>query len=371
MAIVVALAVAGTLIAVVLYRRAVAAQRRAEEELRTATERLQLAQEAGRVGTWEYVPGHDVVRWSPPSNIQYELTPGVPPSLATFRARVHADDRPLLDRTRAAEAVAAHESAFGIELRLPRANGEIRWFERRSRVLVEHGQRRVVGTNIDITDRKRAQEHQRLLINELNHRVKNTLATVQAVAMQTFRNAGVAGPVADAFQSRLMALSAAHDVLTRENWSGADLRDIVAEAVAPHCAAGPERVRIDGPSVRLPAKSSLAIAMGLHELCTNASKYGALGAAGGEVLLGWQVMDQSDGARLRLRWEERGGPRVERPSRRGFGSRLVTDLLAAELDAEITLDYPPGGVVCTIDAPLPDPREGLRLDADAPGQPPP
>jgi len=198
-------------------------------------------------------------------------------------------------------------------------------------------------------ERRQADEHRQLLLDELNHRVRNTLTSVQAIAMQTFR--GRAEPDAtEAFQARIMALSGAHDILTREHWDGADLRDIVMQATAPH-RGDPSRVRFAGPSIRLLPKSALALAMALHELCTNAVKYGALKGDHGRISIEWQVTSASAFPRLRLCWEESGGPPVQGPTKQGFGSRLLRSL-AEDLDAQVDLHYPSTGVVCTIDAAL-------------------
>ena len=206
------------------------------------------------------------------------------------------------------------------------------------------------GVMRDVTDRKRADELQRLLVNELNHRVKNTLATVQSVAGQTLRNAEDLVGARDALTTRLLALSRAHDILTRESWDGADLGDIVASVVSSHGDAG--RFVIDGDPVRLAPKPALALSMALHELMTNAAKYGALSNEVGRVVLTWRRIKGDEGERLRLTWKENDGPPVSTPTRQGFGSRLITGGLARELGGEVTLAYPPGGVVCEIDAQL-------------------
>jgi two-component sensor histidine kinase len=197
------------------------------------------------------------------------------------------------------------------------------------------------------------QEHQRLLVNELNHRVKNTLATVQSIAMQTFRGDDASASSRDTFEGRLMALSKAQDVLTRENWEGADLGEVVREAVAPHCGEDRTRFAINGAQVMLPSRMALALAMALHELCTNAAKYGAFSRLGGRVAIDWLLVVKGEEKRLRLTWRESGGPPVAPPSRRGFGSRLIERGLARELNGEVRLDYDPGGVVCTADVPVP------------------
>ncbi|MEO8714155.1 MAG: response regulator, partial [Acetobacteraceae bacterium] len=205
-----------------------------------------------------------------------------------------------------------------------------------------------VAAAIDITERKRTEEQRVLLINELNHRVKNTLATVQSIAAQTLRNTEVAKPVRASLEARLIALSDAHNVLTERNWHSAGLRDIAAQALEPFRGGAEDRVLIDGTDVLLAPKAALAIAMSLHELATNAAKYGALTDGAGRVEIAWTA----EAGRLRLRWQERDGPPVAAPTRRGFGSRLLERSLATELGGAVMVDYDPGGLVCTIDASL-------------------
>ena len=219
----------------------------------------------------------------------------------------------------------------------------------------------VKATMRDIRAEKAAEQRQELLINELNHRVKNTLATVQAIATQTLRSSATDREARDAFEARLLALSKVHNVLTRENWGAVSLAEIADEVLAPHSGEEAARFRIGGPPVRLDPRMALPIAMGLHELATNAIKYGALSEPNGRVSIAWDVGRAPEGRRLRLRWEETGGPPVSPPTRKGFGSRLIERSLSGELGAEVVLTYAPTGFVCTIDAPLPE---------DGPSEPP-
>lgn len=200
----------------------------------------------------------------------------------------------------------------------------------------------------DVTDRKRAEAQRDLLIGELHHRVKNTLTTVQAIAAQTFRHEGVEPGVQAAFEGRLLTLSAVHSVLTDENWASAELRDVVASTLQPYRAPGRDRFTVQGPALRLRPQSAVVLSMAIHELCTNAVKYGALSVDAGGVALEWETA----GERFRLRWQEHDGPPVAEPRRKGFGSRMIERSLAAQLQGRVTIGYPPQGVVCTIDAPL-------------------
>ena len=199
----------------------------------------------------------------------------------------------------------------------------------------------------DITDRKRAEEQRDLLVKELEHRVKNTLSIVQSIAAQTFRNSGVDAAVQRAFEARLITLSNVHGVLTQRGWDSADLHDVVSSALRPHAALERERFTVAGPALRLGPKSAVALSMAVHELCTNAIKYGALSAESGHVDIDWREED----GRLRWQWRERGGPPVAQPARTGFGSRMIERALAMQLSATVTIDYQATGLVCTIDAP--------------------
>lgn len=172
------------------------------------------------------------------------------------------------------------------------------------------------------------------------------------MASQTLRNAATAAEAKEAFEARLMALSRTHDVLTRENWEAADLRDIMSQAIAPYRSYGEARFRCHGPDIRLSPRMALAFAMALHELGTNAVKYGALSNATGHVDLTWGVHEADGRLHLRLQWAEAGGPPVEAPKKRGFGSRLIERSLAQDLGGEVVLRFETGGLICTVDTPI-------------------
>ncbi len=200
----------------------------------------------------------------------------------------------------------------------------------------------------DVTETVLAADRQKLMIDELNHRVKNTLATVQSIAMQTARSHADPKTFAQGFQARLMALSHTHDLLTRSHWEGADLRDILEHETEAH---GPHRVNLNGPPVALTPAAALSLGMIFHELATNAAKYGALSTEGGRVLVDWSVANQTD-RRLGLSWREIGGPPVSAPERRGFGSRLIERNVHHDLAGEVELSYASGGFAAEISIPL-------------------
>jgi PAS domain S-box-containing protein len=250
------------------------------------------------------------------------------------------------------EAALQREEPFWAEARFIRADGEVRDIFTRAVPRRDADGRFVgmIGVNVDVTDARRAELHQQLLINELNHRVKNTLATVQSIAHQTLRDGVMTRDARQLFTSRLLALSAAHNVLTRENWERAELHEIAEEAVRAHQDAARSRIACDGPQVRLSTKQALAISMALHELSTNAVKYGALSNAGGRIQVAWTLNGMRDV--MTLIWSEIGGPPVAAPTRKGFGSRLLKQGLAIELGAPAEVTYAPDGLVCTIRAKL-------------------
>ncbi|QIK79140.1 PAS domain-containing protein [Sphingomonas piscis] len=212
----------------------------------------------------------------------------------------------------------------------------------------------------EIERRRQAETHQHLLINELNHRVKNTLAIVQSLAQQSFRDDTPTEDARNTFNARLSALAAAHNLLTRQNWEQAPLDKIIATSVEAASGGASSRVSIRGDNVLLAPQTAVSVAMAIHELTTNALKYGALSNDAGTIDVWWHV-DDSPEPILQLCWEEKGGPPVIVPSSRGFGSRMIERGLAAELRGKVSIDFRPAGVICSIEAPLPAlPRNSIN-----------
>ena len=206
-------------------------------------------------------------------------------------------------------------------------------------------------TRLDERNREndRAREHQRLLLNELNHRVKNTLSTVQSIALQTARQTGAPQAFISAFEGRLLSLSKTHSALMNEDWEGAELRDVLESELFHY---GADRFSLEGPTVKLPPRTALALGLVVHELATNASKYGALSGPAGRVTVTWSVDEATDPAQLKLEWAERGGPRVQPPSRLGFGSRLIERSLVGELSGTVERTFGEEGFTLTAFAAL-------------------
>lgn len=208
-----------------------------------------------------------------------------------------------------------------------------------------------VCTFIDLTERKRAEARQQLLNRELAHRVKNTLAMVQAIVAQSLRNAATPRDAMQAINARLFALGQAHNILTQTHWGIAPIMEVVQGAIAVHNTES-RRIHAMGPVVDLGAKAALAITMALHELCTNATKYGALSTENGTVNIEWIITGGAANAMFRLTWLERGGPPVTPPSRKGFGSRLIAEAIGADLKGRTQLLFNPDGVCWHLEAPV-------------------
>ena len=315
---------------------------------RRAEERLKFALDAGRMGSWDLDVVTKAYEASDLCKLNYGRRPDETFTFADLIATIHPEDRPRI--LSAIEAAIRYGADYDVEYRVVHPNGDLRWLHARGRAAQtadDGGVRRLAGVSLDITERKRAEERQKLLVNELNHRVKNSLATVQSIAAQTLRSNATPEFFREAFETRLIALSQTHDLLTRESWAGASLREVFD--VELHAMAGEDRVTFAyDADVRLNPKAAVALGMGIHELTTNAFKYGALSGADGRVAVNWSV---EDGV-LRLTWTESDGPPVVPPARRGFGARLLERGLAAELSGGVELTYDASGLVCQMALPL-------------------
>jgi PAS domain S-box-containing protein len=249
---------------------------------------------------------------------------------------------------------------YSIEKRFVRRDGRVIWVSVHSSPVRDAAGRLLYLVRVvqDVTERKAAEQRQRLLIDELNHRVKNTLATVQSLASQTVRSAPTPAAFRESFEGRLLALSKAHDQLTMHHWESAELRALLTAGFAPY-GVGPERVVLRGEDLVLRPRAVLTLAMAFHELITNAAKYGALSTPAGRIEIRWEPMD-GERAMLHIEWREAGGPPVAEPAQRGFGSRLIEGGIAAELGGRARLIFAPEGLRCEIDIPL----ETVRRDVE-------
>jgi two-component sensor histidine kinase len=307
---------------------------------------------AGRMAVWEFdVPGGRLVM----SDELYRLLgypEGATPTAEEIRAGYVAEDWERLGAAGRA-ALARGSYLLESELRHRGPDGMLRTLLVRLEMLRDDAGQVVKGHGVlvDITERKSAETNLRTVVNELNHRVKNTLTTVQSMVRQSLRDPADPKAAWHDLSDRIVAFAAAHDLITEHSWNGADLEALVSRAVA---SAPPSQVSVEGPPVRLSPKLALSLSLALHELLTNAYKHGALSAPGGRVAVTWS--DTRDGGRgLQLRWVETGGPPPPAtPARTGFGSRLLMTALPSDLSGRVVLDFPPTGAVCLIEAPLPE-----------------
>jgi PAS domain S-box-containing protein len=270
----------------------------------------------------------------------------------------HGADAEALALIRAEFESAAHGGADGsAEVRYRRKDGSEFW----AGVFispVRDGKGDIVqhfASFVDLTHYKDDEAQSRMLIDELNHRVKNTLSTVQSIVWQALRSAPDTGSIRESIEFRLHALSRSHDLLTRENWKSAGLFDVVKDALEPFMAGDgrAERFAISGANIRFPPQAALALGIVFNELATNAVKYGALSNERGSISISWGTQTAPDGDRLLLTWREKDGPPVTPPSRKGFGSRVLERGLAHELDGTADMDFRPDGLVCSINLPAP------------------
>jgi PAS domain S-box-containing protein len=276
------------------------------------------------------------------------------------KADVLATMQALIDR-------GPDEATVAIQYRARHKDGRWIWIEGQPKVLFD-----AAGTPTglqdavrDISERKAAEERQTLMVHELNHRVKNTLATMQSLARQTMKSVANPEAFAEAFDARLLALSHNHDLLTQNSWAGASVRELAEAHLKPYQDATGDRFCLAGPEVRVTPNAAVSLGMVFGELTTNAAKYGALSSGDGTVEIKWRRGRGMGGPWLRLVWRERGGPAVLPPTRQGFGRRLIEQLFPRELGGRVQLTFKPRGVMCEIDLPLPasHPRVGLR-DSD-------
>jgi PAS domain S-box-containing protein len=321
----------------------------AEDFLRDSERRLQLALAAAQLGSWQHDLIRDVLSGDARAREICDIA-GDEIASGELMARVHPGDA---DRVRAALAELfdpATPTRSALEFRLRRRNGEYRWLEVLAIAHFEgtgYGRRAasVVGTVADITTRKEMEEERKaraekehLLMREMNHRAKNMLSVVDAIAHQTAARSPE--DFLSRFSERIQSLSANQDLLMRHEWRGVEIKGLVNAQLAHFADLIGARISVEGPALHLNAASSQAIGLALHELATNAGKYGALSTAAGRVDIGWDA----DGGAFTMSWTESGGPPVSAPKRRGFGSIVMSEMAARSVGGEVDLDYAPAGV---------------------------
>jgi PAS domain S-box-containing protein len=328
----------------------------AEATLRVSEERHRLAVEANEVGTWDY----DIVtgehRWSDQFKALWGLPLDAPCDLAVLRALISRED---WERVRERWRVATDpngEGRISIECELRRANDdERRWATFAGQVFFDeyrHRPLRAVGIMIDATDRKALEERQRLVLREMNHRVKNSLAVVQAIVSQTIRMSRNPAEAFERIQSRVMSVARTHDFLDRSSSTEASLRQLIAIELEPFVEDMPNRVKLEGPVVILESSSVLALGLTFHELATNSVKYGSLSTPKGRLEITWRLRTGGEKPIVEILWNELDGPVVRTPRRRGFGSRLIDGSVGGNLGGTVEADYSPTGLKVRLSFPL-------------------
>ncbi|MFZ5719144.1 MAG: MHYT domain-containing protein [Pseudomonadota bacterium] len=312
------------------------------------------ALDAGGVGYWELALPQMTLHLSPQAKALLGREPDAPFGLGDLMDLAPSEGAA---RRRRLEAAISGQTAYDAEFRIPLPQGEARWVNLRGRILDDGARsRRMVGVAFDITERQEAfaavaesERRQRLLIDELNHRVKNTLAAVQSISRQSAKRAGSLEDFCDLFESRLIALSQTHNALNRSSWAHAGLTELLAQQLGPYPA---DQVRLAGDDVDLSPREALALGMVFHELAMNAAKYGALSTTAGRVGVRWEVVAHQPGPQLVLEWTEDGGPPVVQPARRGFGARMIKGAIAGELGGSADLEFAPQGFRARLSLPL-------------------
>ena len=330
-------------------------QRSDQAHLHTLQDQLRLAVAASDLGIFDYDLVTGDLGWDTRVHALFGLPQDAPVTYDAFLRGLHPDDRSRVNQAVKATLDPRGNGTYDIAYRtVGLTDGVERWIAAKGQAFFAQGRAvRFIGTVQDISDMKRTEEHQRLLTGELQHRIKNTLAMVQAIASQTFRGTTDIVEAREAFAGRVISLGRAHDILTQTSWTAAPIADVIEGALCVHRHAGTPRIRISGPNVLLAARPALSLALALHELATNAAKYGALSNEDGSVDLRWHVVHGAEQPRFCLTWSERDGPPIlSQPIHRGFGSRLIERSFASEADGAVTLTYAPTGLVCQLEAPL-------------------
>jgi len=323
------------------------AERTAELEasnarLHESERQLRLATEAAEVGIWDVDTVADTLYWPPRVKAMFGISPGVPVSMADFFAGLHPDDKEAVANAYEAACDPAKRAMYDVEYRtVGKEDGIVRWVAAKGQGIFDANSKcvRVIGTALDVTGRKEAEEQQNLLAREVDHRARNALAVIQSIIRLT-RARDVDDYVA-AIEGRIKALARAHTLLSDSRWHGADLARLVSEELAPYRSG--DKISIDGPGISLQPSTAQGLALALHELATNAAKHGALSSVAGRVNLSWRLQPDA----LIFDWAESGGPQIVRPTTRSFGLRVIRASIEQQLNGRTKFDWDPGGLRCS------------------------
>lgn len=315
-------------------------------DLTASEDRLQFTLKAGGLGTWTLELPQQRLVASPICKANFGRSPADTFTYADLAASIHPDDLERWGKT--VDAALANAGDLHVEYRVIWPDGTLHWVEIRAQTRYDAKGNPILmsGVSIDITDTKEAEEYRTLMTEEMSHRIKNILATVQSVVSQSLKADSDIETVRTTVMERINALGRAHDILTGKRWHVAGMRDTVERAIEPFNQS--KRIHFFGPDIQIGQGASRALMMALHELATNAVKYGALSDESGRIRIEWA----RDGEDLVFQWIESGGPEVKKPTRSGFGSRMVERALAATVRGQATIDYRSEGVIFRMRAPL-------------------
>jgi PAS domain S-box-containing protein len=322
----------------------------ANRRLSESEARYRTALAAGRMGTWETDFVTRTRRWTEEGMALFGISLGdgrgrIGGDDDEYRNALHPDDRHLMQKF---HELADKQDFFTSEYRAVHPDGTTLWLRGRGQVLdraPDGKAQRMVSIVTDVTDRKAAEDHVQFLMHEISHRSKNLLMVIQAIARHTARSAGSFEEFERRFERRLQGLAASHDVLVAANWQGAPLADLVRRQIVPFAEIQSSRVELAGPDVILTAEAAQAIGLAIHELATNAIKYGALSVPAGQVSVSWRFDDTAAAPRpLLLNWIEQDGPQVSPPERKGFGHVVIREMVERSLHGKVAMDFTPQGL---------------------------
>ncbi|MFZ0721268.1 MAG: response regulator [Xanthobacteraceae bacterium] len=321
-------------------------------------QQLRLATEAAEIGLWDVDTVTDTMFWPPRVKAMFGISPDVPVSMTDFYAGLHSDDKEATVAAFAGACDPQKRALYDVEYRaVGKEDGVIRWIAAKGRAVFDADGKcvRVIGTALDISKRKEAEERQVLLAREVDHRARNALAVIQSIIRLT--RAKSVDDYVQAIEGRIKALARAHTLLSDSRWHGADLATLVTEELAPY--RGGDKITIRGPDISLQPATAQGLALALHELATNAAKHGALSSPSGKITLDWQL--QSD--TLTLNWAENGGPGIASPSSRSFGLKVIVASIEQQLGGKTAFDWDPKGLRCIFSIPRSELTKSRALNA--------
>jgi PAS domain S-box-containing protein len=329
----------------------------ANRNLRESEARYRTALAAGRMGTWETDFVTRTRRWTEEGMALFGIS--LPDGRGhiggdddEYRNALHPDDRHLMLKF---HALADKQDTFTSEYRAVHPDGTTLWLRGRAQVLArgpDGKAQRMVSIVTDVTDRKAAEDHIQFLMHEISHRSKNLLMVIQSIARRTARSAGSMEEFERRFERRLQGLAASHDVLVSKNWHGAPLADLVRQQLVPFAEIQGSRIELAGPDVVVTAEAAQALGLAIHELATNAIKYGALSVPAGKVSVSWALEgDAAAAAALLLNWAEEGGPQVTPPERKGFGHVVIGEMVERSLGAKVAMEFAAQGLNWSVSIP--------------------